>query len=87
MHLSGGSGRLGGAEPPAVPGGRPRIAIGGLIESFSHNGLQSRVLNDRGRVIGGLGALYLHFAPAPRDKEAGLTMRPLPGSLRGGEAV
>lgn len=51
-----------------------RIAIGGLIESFSHKGLLSRVLNDRGRVIGGLGALYLHFAPAPGDKEAGLTV-------------
>ena len=64
-----------------------RIAIGGLIESFSHNRLLNRVLNDRGRVIGGLGALYLHFAPAPGDKRSRPDRGPLPGTLRGGEAV
>ena len=52
-----------------------RAAIGGLIESYSRNRLLNCVLNDRGRVIGGLIALYLHLAPAPGGKgvAAGLT--------------
>ena len=52
-----------------------RAAIGGVIETYSYNGLLNRVLNDRGRAIGGMIALYLHFAPVPGGKQvaAGLT--------------
>ena len=52
-----------------------RVAVGGLIETYNRNGLPNHVVNDRGRVIGSLAALYLHFAPAPGGKgvAAGLT--------------
>lgn len=39
-------------------------AVGGLLEMYNRNGLPNRVVNDRGRVIASLMALYLHFAPA-----------------------
>jgi hypothetical protein len=51
-----------------------RAAIGGLIERYSRNGLLNRVMNDRGRAIGSLIALYLHFSPVPGDKGTGLTV-------------
>lgn len=51
-----------------------RAAIGGLIEIYSRNGLLNRVMNDRGRAMGSMIALYLHFSPPPGGKGAGLTV-------------
>jgi hypothetical protein len=53
-----------------------RAAVGDLIEMYSRNGLPNRVVNDRGRVIASLIALYLHFAPpsAGEGGGAGLTV-------------
>lgn len=50
------------------------LAIGGLIGIYRRNGQLNRVMNGRGRVIGGLIALYLHFAPGPGSRDAGLTV-------------
>lgn len=51
-----------------------RAAMGSLIEMYSRNGLLNRVMNDRGRAIGSMIALYLHFSPTPGVSEAGLTV-------------
>ena len=51
-----------------------RVAIGGLIGIYSHNRLLNRVINDRGRAIGGMIALYLHYISAPEGKGTGLTV-------------
>ena len=50
-----------------------RALIGGLVERYSCNRLLNRVLNDRGRLVGSLIALYLHFSPAPGGGRSGLT--------------
>lgn len=50
-----------------------QVLIRGLVESYSHDGLLNRVVNDRGRLVGSLIALYLHFSPAPGDGGGGLT--------------
>jgi hypothetical protein len=81
MHLSTVDASLRGSGAAGAMRSHPRfqeavrVAIGGLIESYSRNGLLNHVLNDRGRAIGGLIALYLHFSPAPGGKgAAGLTV-------------
>jgi hypothetical protein len=53
-----------------------RAAAGHLIEMYNGNGLPNRLVNDRGRVIASLIALYLHFAPlsAGEGAPAGLTV-------------
>ena len=51
-----------------------RAAIDGLIERYSHNRVLNRVFNDRGRAVGGLIALYLHYTPAPGGRRTGLTV-------------
>lgn len=50
-----------------------RVAISGLIEMYGRNRLLNRVMNDRGRLVGGMIALYLHVCAAPGSKGAGLT--------------
>lgn len=50
-----------------------RTAIGGLLERYSRNGLLNRVVNDRGRLVGSLIALYLYFSPASGGEGSGLT--------------
>lgn len=50
-----------------------RSLVGGLVERYSRNGLLNRVMNDRGRLVGSLIALYLHFSSAPGDGGSGLT--------------
>ncbi|MBV9749666.1 MAG: hypothetical protein JO157_12725, partial [Acetobacteraceae bacterium] len=51
-----------------------RAAIGGLIGTYNRNRLLNRVINDRGRAIGSMLALYLHFSELPGDKGGGLTV-------------
>ena len=53
-----------------------QAAAGHLIEMYNGNGLPNRLVNDRGRVIASLIALYLHFAPpsAGEGGGAGLTV-------------
>lgn len=51
-----------------------RVAIAGLIEMYGRNRLLNRVMNDRGRAMGSMIALYLHFCPMEGDKRAGLTV-------------
>ncbi|MBV9654807.1 MAG: hypothetical protein JOZ42_09620 [Acetobacteraceae bacterium] len=41
-----------------------RVACRSLVAEYNGDGLPNRLMNDRGRVIGGLIALYLHFTPA-----------------------
>lgn len=50
------------------------IAIKGLIGIYQRNDQLNRLMNDRGRAIGGMIALYLHFSPGPGSREAGLTV-------------
>jgi hypothetical protein len=52
-----------------------RAAVGSLIEMYNRHGLPNRVVNDHGRVIGSLIALYLHFVPSSggEDGAIGLT--------------
>ena len=50
-----------------------RALIGGLVERYSRNRLLNRVVNDRGRLVGSLIALYLYFSSAPGDGGNGLT--------------
>ena len=45
----------------------------GLVERYSRNGLLNRVINDRGRLVGSLIALYLYFSPVPGSEGSGLT--------------
>ena len=52
-----------------------RAALAGISESYDGNRLLNRVMNDRGRVIGSLIALYLHFCPASPGDGTGLTVR------------
>src|SRR5438477_12980641 len=40
-----------------------RASIEGLVAVYRRNRLVGQVLNDRGRVIFGILALYLHYAP------------------------
>jgi hypothetical protein len=42
-----------------------RAATNHLVEKYSRNGLLNRVINDRGRMIGSLVALYLHLSAPP----------------------
>ena len=51
-----------------------RTAIGGLIEIYSRNRLLNRVMNDRGRAMGSMIALYLHFSTVAGGKGGGLTV-------------
>ncbi|MBV9747404.1 MAG: hypothetical protein JO157_01195 [Acetobacteraceae bacterium] len=50
-----------------------RAAVSGNIETYRSNGLLNRVINDRGRAVGSLIALYLHFSAWPGGK-GGLTI-------------
>lgn len=50
-----------------------RAWIDGLVERYSRNGLLNRVINDRGRLVGSLIALYLHFSAVSGSEESGLT--------------
>ncbi len=50
-----------------------RALIGGLVERYSRNRLLNCVVNDRGRLVGSLIALYLHFSSVPGDQGSGLT--------------
>ena len=52
-----------------------RAALDGLSEIYGGNRFLNRVMNDRGRVIGALIALYLHSSPRSEGGEAGLTVR------------
>ena len=50
-----------------------RAVASGHIDSYRSNGLLNRVMNDRGRTVGSLVALYLHFSAGPRSN-GGLTV-------------
>lgn len=50
-----------------------RASTSGLVERYNRNGLLNRVINDRGRLVGSLIALYLHFSSVPGDGGSGLT--------------
>lgn len=50
-----------------------RTLIGGLVQRYSRNRLLNRVINDRGRLVGSLIALYLHFSSVSENGESGLT--------------
>ena len=50
-----------------------RALISGLVQRYSRNRLLNRVINDRGRLVGSLIALYLHFSSVPDNGESCLT--------------
>jgi AraC-like DNA-binding protein len=51
-----------------------RIAITGFIEMWQRNRLLNTVVNDRGRLLIGLYAVYFHLLTWPNDARTGLTM-------------
>lgn len=51
-----------------------RAAISSLVERYNRNGPLNRVINDRGRAMGSLIALYLHFSSVPENGGVGLTV-------------
>ena len=50
-----------------------RTVVSGNIETYRSNGLLNRVMNDRGRAVGSMIALHLHFSAGPGDR-SGLTV-------------
>jgi hypothetical protein len=50
-----------------------RVVAAGLVDVYDGNRLLNQVLNDRGRVVLGLMALYLHFSRKPGGNDGGLT--------------
>ena len=51
-----------------------RHMLDGASNLYGGNRIVSRIINDRGRFIGGMIALYLHFCPASDADEPGFTI-------------
>lgn len=50
-----------------------RLAMNNIISIYQGNRLLNQVMNDRGRVVFGILALYLHYSRHPNDPSSGLT--------------
>lgn len=53
--------------------GAARLMMRDVIGIFDGNRILNQVMNDRGRVIFGILAFYLHFSRDPKDRASGLT--------------
>ena len=51
-----------------------RAAAAGMVAHYEGNRLLNQLMNDRGRVLFGHHAVYLHFSRTPGDAGSGLTV-------------
>ena len=51
-----------------------RHMLDGAYRLYGSNRILSRIINDRGRFVGGMIALYLHFCPTSETDESGFTI-------------